>query len=106
YDVMDGALPRREWIAGDVYSVDNIAPYPWALYRERKGLDPVRHPAFARWRNVVGARAAVQRAHRRMDEAFTAVSTKTRREATTEDLDRFFGRSQDMPSADFTSVTR
>jgi GSH-dependent disulfide-bond oxidoreductase len=106
YRLLDERLTQREWIAGDVYSIADIATYPWALYLERHGLDPARHPALARWRNVVGARAAVQRAHRRMDEAFTEISTKTRRAATTEDLDRFFGRSKDMPPADFTSVTK
>jgi hypothetical protein len=41
-----------------------------------------------------------------MSEAFNALSTQTRRAATSEDLDRFFGRTSDMPAADFTSVTK
>jgi GST-like protein len=106
YRLLDDRLAQREWIAGSLYSIADIATYPWALYLERHGLDPTRHPALMRWREAIGARSAVQRAHRRMDEAFTAISGETRRAATAENLDRFFGRSKDMPPADFSSVTR
>jgi hypothetical protein len=41
-----------------------------------------------------------------MGEAFNEVSTQTRRAATAQDLDRFFGRSADMPDADYSSVTK
>ena len=46
------------------------------------------------------------RADQRMSEAFNAISSQTRRAATPEDLDRFFGRTKDMPPADFTATTR
>lgn len=42
----------------------------------------------------------------RMDEAFSAPSTQTRRAATPEDLDKFFGRDEGMPAADYSAVTR
>jgi GST-like protein len=106
YRLLDERLARQEWIAGNLYSIADIATYPWALYLERHGLDPARHPGLLRWREVIAARPAVQRAYQRTDAAFAAISTETRRAATQQDLDRFFGRSQDMPPADFTSVTR
>ena len=76
------------------------------LYLERHGFDLGRHAGLLRWRETIAARAAVARAHDRMDNAFTALSTQTRRTATPEDLDRFFGRTKDMPPADYTAVTR
>jgi hypothetical protein len=75
-------------------------------YLERHGFDPARHPALLRWRRAIDARPATQRAERRMHEAFTEVSTQTRRGATREDLDRFFGRTSQMPTADYSSVTQ
>jgi GST-like protein len=106
YRLLDDRLAHSEWIAGNAYSIADIATYPWALYLEQHGLDAARHPALMRWRNTIGARSAVQRAYRRMDEAFSGPTNQTRRGATSADLDRFFGRSKDMPPADFTAITR
>ena len=106
YRLIDDRLDAREWVAGDAYSIADIATYPWMLYLERHGFDPARHAALLRWREAIAARAAVARAHNRMDDAFTALSTQTRRTATPEDLDRFFGRTKEMPPADYTAVTR
>jgi len=73
---------------------------------EQHGFEPARHPSLLRWRSAIAARAAVKRADQRMGEAFNALSTQTRRGATTEDLDRFFGCANDMPPADVTALTR
>ena len=106
YHVLDERLAARDWIAGEAYSIADIATYPWALYLERHGFDPAAHRALLRWRDTITARPAVVRSTARFNEAFTAVSTSTRRAATAADLDRFFGRTQDMPAADFSAVKR
>jgi GST-like protein len=106
YRLVDARLAHREWIAGSNYSIADIAIYPWMTYLEQHGFDPVQHPAMMRWRNVIAARPAVIRAHERMNNAFTELSSQTRRAATAEDLDKFFGRVKDMPAADFSAVTR
>lgn len=106
YRLIDTRLAAQEWIAGDAYSIADIATYPWMLYLERHGFDPTRHPALLRWREIIAARGAVMRADKRMAEAFNAISTQTRHAATPEDLDRFFGRTKEMPPADFTAATR
>ena len=106
YRVLDERLSNREWIAGDAYSIADIATYPWALYLEQHGFDAAAHPALVRWRGAIGARPAVARAAQRMDEAFTAISNATRRSATAADLDRFFGRTDRVPAADFSLITR
>jgi GST-like protein len=106
YRALDDRLATREWIADDAYSIADIATYPWSLYLERHGFDPAAHPALLRWRDTITARPAVARSAARFNEAFTAMSTSTRRAATDADLDRFFGRTEDMPAADFSAVKR
>jgi GST-like protein len=106
YGLIDARLREQEWLAGGAYSIADIATYPWARYLEQHGFEAEQHPSLLRWRNAIAQTPAVKRAERRMSEAFNALSTQTRRAATREDLDRFFGRSADMPPADYTSVTK
>ena len=106
YGLLDERLRERVWLAGDAYSIADIATYPWARYLEQHGFEAERHASLLRWRNAIAQTDAVKRAEQRMSEAFNALSTQTRRAATSEDLDRFFGRTSDMPAADFTSVTK
>jgi len=106
YALLNERLAEREWLAGHAYSIADIATYPWARYLEQHGFEPERHPALLRWRNAIAQTPAVTRAELRMREAFNALSTQTRRAATSEDLDRFFGRTSNMPPADFSGVTR
>jgi GST-like protein len=106
YGLLNERLGEREWLAGDAYSIADIATYPWAHYLERHGFEAGRHPSVLRWRNAIAQTPAVKRAEQRMSQAFNALSTQTRRAATSEDLDRFFGRTSDMPPADFSSVTK
>jgi GST-like protein len=106
YGLLDEQLREREWIGGGSYSIADIAAYPWARYLEQHGFDPAAHPALLRWRTAIDARPAVARAADRMDAAFTAASNETRRAATKADLDRFFGRTAQMPDADFSVLTR
>lgn len=109
YRLLDSRLKNqegqgREWIAGGDYSIADMAIYPWAYYLEIHGHDPAAYPALIGWRERVAARPAVQRAHARQHEAFAEVVTAARKSATTQDLDRFFGRTDAVPAHDFTAV--
>jgi len=106
YGLLNDRLSGREWIAGDAYTIADIATHPWAHYLERHGFDPAAHPALLRWRNAIDARPAVARAAERMAAAFNEMTAQTRQSATKADLDRFFGRTERMPEADFSAVTR
>ena len=106
YRLLDERLSTRSWLAGDDYSIADIATYPWALYLEQHGFDPEQHPHLLRWRETIDARPAVARSWQRFDEAFTRISTDTRRAATAEDLDRFFGRDSHAPHVDFSAITK
>ncbi len=104
YRLLDGRLASREWIAGGDYSIADMAMHPWSYYLEAHGFDPAAHPALVRWRERIAARPAVQRAQARSHEDFSEVANRTRKAATREDLDRFFGRTEQVPAADFTAV--
>jgi GST-like protein len=106
YRLLDARLAEHPWIAGQTYSIADVATYPWARYLEQHGFDPAAYPALTAWREAIDARPAVIRAGERMDAAFNTVATETRRAATKADLDRFFGRTGRMPDADYSSVTR
>jgi GSH-dependent disulfide-bond oxidoreductase len=106
YRLLDARLASREWLAGDAYSIADIATQPWGHYLERHGFDPAAHPNLLRWRNAIDARPATVRANQRISEAFDDVATRTRKAATKDDLDRFFGRTEKVPDADYTAVVR
>ena len=104
YRLLDDRLSGREWIAGGDYSIADMATQPWAYYLERHGFDAAAHPHLVEWRERIAARPAVQRALARADEAFTQVAERSRKGASDEDLDRFFGRTEKVPATDFSIV--
>jgi len=104
YRRLDERLATREWIAGGAYSIADIAIFPWAGYLEQHGFEAAAHPLLMRWRETIAARPAVARMQQRFGEAFA--EQQTRRNATPEQLDRFFGRAPENPPADFSSVTK
>lgn len=104
YRLLDERLRNREWIAGGEYSIADMAMQPWAYYLELHGFDPQAHPALVEWRTRIAARPAVQAAQARIARDFNPEAERTRKAATEEDLDRFFGRTGDVPQADFSMV--
>ena len=91
-------------LAGGEYSIADMATQPWAYYVERHGFDPALYPALVEWRTRIAARPAVQRALARATEAFDSVANRTRKAASDEDLDRFFGRTDTVQPTDYSAV--
>lgn len=65
-DVMEKHLLTSPFLAGDDYSVADIACYPWTYAATTFLKDPLKEqladkPAIRRWLGVIGERAAVQR---------------------------------------------
>ena len=61
YGVLDRRLDGREHLAGDGYSIADIATWPWVLRHEWQQVDLAEYPNVKRWFDVVGSRPAVQR---------------------------------------------
>jgi GST-like protein len=60
--VLDKRLAQSPWVAGDEYSIADIAIFPWMRGSEKRGVDLAAYPNVKRWFDTIGARPAVQRA--------------------------------------------
>ena len=64
YGVLDRRLADRAFMAGNAYSIADMASYPWIL-PEYQGQDLADFPALARWHAAITARPATERAYAR-----------------------------------------
>ncbi|MBV9840955.1 MAG: glutathione S-transferase family protein [Sphingomonadaceae bacterium] len=104
YRLLDNRFREREWIAGGAYSIADMATYPWSMYLEKHGFDPKAFPALLSWRERIAARAAVATAQAGWAEAFARQTRASAKIATDADFDRFFGRAENAPSADYSNL--
>ena len=58
YEILDGALTEREYLAGD-YSIADVATWPWARIHGWAGVEIDGLPNLQRWLERVGERPAV-----------------------------------------------
>ena len=87
YGVIDKRLARSRYLAGDDYTVADIATFPWLRGHERHGQRLEDYPELKRWFEEIAARPAVGRGlavlaeHRRTGpidkEAWEAMYGKT-----------------------------
>jgi GSH-dependent disulfide-bond oxidoreductase len=61
YGVMDKRLGQVRFLAGNDYTIADIATWPWTRSYERQGVDLADFPNVKRWFDTIDARAAVQR---------------------------------------------
>jgi GST-like protein len=61
YGVLNNRLYDRRYLAGDEYSIADMACYPWAVGWEGQGQDIDEFPYFKRWFQELGERPALQR---------------------------------------------
>lgn len=59
--VVDRRLAQARFLAGDEYTVADIANLPWLLGYSRLDFDLASYPHFARWMNELNVRPAVAR---------------------------------------------
>ena len=63
YGVLDKRLADRAHVAGDDYSIADMAIYPWVVPYRMHGQDLGAFPHLERWFRAVEVRPAVQRAY-------------------------------------------
>ena len=70
-DVLDKNLAEREFLAGDDYTIADMATWPWYgvlitgdIYNAQTFLDVASYTHVKRWAEQIEARPAVQRGHR------------------------------------------
>ena len=61
HGVLETRLSEAAFLAGEDYSIADIATFPWIRLPERRGIDLVEFPAVRRWHDAIAARPAVQR---------------------------------------------
>lgn len=91
YRLIDQRLATHAHLAGDTYSIADIATFPWMAYLEKHGFDAGDFPHLSAWRDRIGARPGVQRGLAAILEA-EAIDAEALRTASPGDMDRFFGR--------------
>ena len=63
YGVLDRRLADRAFLAGDAYSIADMASYPWIVPHKRQGQDLDDFPNLKRWFTAIRERPATERAY-------------------------------------------
>ena len=74
YGVLDRRLADRPFVAGEGYSIADIAAYPWIVPHERQGQDLDDFPNLKRWFEAIAARPATISAYQKAKEINAAPS--------------------------------
>ena len=61
YGVLDKQLSKTTYLAGDAYTIADIACFPWTRSYEKQGIVLHEFPHVQRWFDAINARPAVQR---------------------------------------------
>lgn len=67
YAVMNQRLSDREFLAGDAYSIADVASYPWIVPYDRQGQNLDNFPHLKRWFTAIQSRPATIRAYEKAD---------------------------------------
>lgn len=77
YGVLNKRLADRAFMAGDAYSIADMAAYPWIVPWTRQGQNLDDFPHVRRWFDAIRARPATVRAYARADEVNPSQATVT-----------------------------
>jgi GSH-dependent disulfide-bond oxidoreductase len=72
HGVMERRLSETPWFAGSEYSIADISIFPWLRASERNGIVWSEFPKVKAWFDKIGARPAVQRALKVLEEVNTS----------------------------------
>jgi GST-like protein len=61
YRVLDKQLSQHRYLAGDEYTIADIASFPWTRSWKNQGIDWTEYPHAKRWHDDIAERPAVQR---------------------------------------------
>lgn len=86
--VLDTQLAKHAYVAGDDYSIADMAIHPWVNAYDKAPLDMTPYPALQRWHAEIAARPAVQRAY----ALKTQVNPDAGKPLTDEERKHLFGR--------------
>lgn len=93
YDVAETRLQQSQFLAGEDYSIADMAAWPWLRVSTKRGIDFGTMPGLRRWVETIAARPGVQRALAFIDSLDRSKADKTVREGG-DSLDRYLGRGR------------
>jgi GST-like protein len=93
YDVVETRLAESRFLAGDDYSIADIACWPWMRTPGPRGADLARIPNVLRWIEEIAQRPASARMLRSM-EGQQSYDFKAFAAAHPDNLDRYLGRGR------------
>lgn len=64
YRVLNKQLQGKTWLAGEHYSIADIATYPWVVSYARQRIDLDDYPAVKSWYARISERPATERAYK------------------------------------------
>ncbi|MEO8134034.1 MAG: glutathione binding-like protein, partial [Betaproteobacteria bacterium] len=79
YAVLNKRLADRDYVAGDSYTIADMACYPWTVSHERQRQNLDDFPNLKRWYNAIADRPATQRAYA-LGPVYRAQATMTEAE--------------------------
>ncbi|ALN93905.1 glutathione binding-like protein [Lysobacter gummosus] len=80
FGVLDRQLQGRDFIAGDAYSIADIACYPWIVPHAGLGQNLADTPDLQRWFESIRARPATRRAYEGVDDPYAKTANFTEEE--------------------------
>ena len=69
WNVMDGRLGEVPYLAGNDYTIADMATYVWLRNPKNQGQNLDDYPNVKRWFTAIDGRPAVQRAHKAVEDA-------------------------------------
>lgn len=72
YGVLNKRLDGKRFIAGEEYSIADMAIYPWVIHHEKHGMSLADFPHVRAWFEAIRDRPAVQRACK-MDDSIRTI---------------------------------
>jgi len=87
YGVIDGRLAHSKYLAGDEYTIADIATFPWLRSWEKQGIVLDDYPYLQTWFRKIADRPAVQRGVKVMAELRRPITDEKAREI-------LFGKTQ------------
>jgi GSH-dependent disulfide-bond oxidoreductase len=70
YGVLERRLEGREYLAGDAYSIADVACYPWIVPHVAHGQELARFPQLRRWFERIHQRAATRRVYEGVEDVY------------------------------------
>lgn len=98
YGVADERLASTPYIAGDAFTIADMALYPWVCMTRGDKLPTERWPHLQRWMEKIDARPAVAHVNVTTEKRLTAALADLK-SSPIDKLDRFFLRTPDPEAA-------